>query len=174
MKKPLRRRPVVPAARGSAKAARISVIIEEPRWRDDKTVLPLIRRAMRLTVHRHASAKNFRVTILLSGDKRLRALNAAFRGQDKATNVLSFPAPPGGDPYLGDVAIAYGVVSREARAQKKNFAAHAAHLAVHGVLHLLGFDHEKANDANLMEQQETLLLAQLGIADPYTPGGKAA
>jgi probable rRNA maturation factor len=168
------RRPSVnkSAAPKPAKVPRISIIVDDSRWRADKAVLDLIRRAVRLTLL--GSAEVSPVTILLSNDKRLRELNAAFRGQDKPTNVLSFPGASGGEPYLGDVAIGYGVVSREARAQKKSLAAHAAHLAVHGVLHLLGFDHEKANEANRMEQQEIRLLARLGIADPYTAGGKAA
>ena len=120
-----------------------------------------------------------KLTVLLTDDARLRALNAAFRGKDKATNVLSFPAPPSEALYLGDVALAYGVTEREARAQSKSFAAHAAHLVVHGILHLTGYDHEKARDARAMETLETAILARLGIADPYAPRpytgpGKAA
>jgi probable rRNA maturation factor len=92
-------------------------------------------------------------------------LNTHFRGKNKPTNVLSFPSS---DPaYLGDIAIAYGVVAREAKAQKKRIKAHAAHLAVHGVLHLLGFDHEIETDAVVMEGLETRILATLGLADPY-------
>ena len=108
----------------------------------------------------------------------MRALNASFRGKDKVTNVLSFSAAD--DPSsLGDIAMAYGLVKREARAQGKNFADHAAHLAMHGTLHLLGWDHEKAKDARRMEAVETQLLAALGIADPYrarpyTGGRKAS
>ena len=108
----------------------------------------------------------------------MRALNASFRGKDKVTNVLSFSAAD--DPSsLGDIAMAYGLVKREARAQGKNFADHAAHLAMHGTLHLLGWDHEKAKDARRMEAVETQLLAGLGIADPYrarpyTGGRKAS
>jgi probable rRNA maturation factor len=109
------------------------------------------------------------LTILLSNDRKLRALNASFRKQDKPTNVLSFPSPGPADSYRGDVALAYGVVAREARAQKKKFSDHAAHLAIHGTLHLLGFDHEKASDAKDMETLETELLAALGITDPYAP-----
>ena len=170
MKKTARRRPSVPVPRDGARLPRISIIIEEPLWREHKAALRLIRRAARLALAQTPQ----HVAILLSGDERLRALNAAFGKADKATNVLSFPATPHGEPYLGDVAIAYGLVTREARAQHKSFAAHAAHLAIHGVLHLLGLDHEKANEARLMEQQEIDLLAQLGIADPYTTSGKAA
>ena len=171
MRTPSRRR-VLPAR----KPAGISVVIEEPRWREDAALLRLIRRASRLALHEKTGAA---LTILLTDDARLRALNAAFRGKDKATNVLSFPSPASDTLYLGDIALAYGVVEREARAQGKSFAAHAAHLVVHGVLHLTGHDHKKAKDARLMEALETGMLARLGIADPYAPRpctgpGKAA
>jgi probable rRNA maturation factor len=99
----------------------------------------------------------------------LRALNAGFRRLDRPTNVLSFPAAPGDPSFLGDIAMAYGVVKREARTQGKLFSAHAAHLAVHGTLHLLGYDHETPHDARTMESLEIRLLATLGIADPYAP-----
>ncbi len=117
------------------------------------------------------------VTILLADDARLKALNAQFRRRNKATNVLSFA---GEEPlYLGDIAIAYETTRSEARAQRKRLCAHAAHLVVHGILHLFGYDHEDAREATAMETLETKLLAELGLADPYTPrpltrGRKAA
>jgi len=107
------------------------------------------------------------LTILLTNDKQLRALNLSFRGKDEATNVLSFPAVANNTHYLGDVAIAYGVTAREAKAAGKRMADHAAHLAAHGVLHLLGFDHQTARQAKAMEGLEAAILAGLGIADPY-------
>jgi probable rRNA maturation factor len=88
-----------------------------------------------------------------------------FRGKDKPTNVLSFPAAEPG--YLGDVAIAYGVMAGQARAEGKKPADHATHLAVHGTLHLLGYDHVRDKDARIMEALEVEILARLGIADPY-------
>ena len=103
-------------------------------------------------------------TILLTSDKALRALNRAFRGKDKPTNVLSFPS---GGEYAGDIAIAHGVTACEAKAAGKRFADHAAHLAVHGVLHLAGHDHVRPKDAKVMEPLEVKILALLGIADPY-------
>lgn len=163
------------ASRSTAKAPAISLLIEESRWREDASILRLIRRAVRSTLTscspadplpRTGSGKS--VTILLSSNAKLRALNGSFRGKDKPTNVLSFASA--GDPgSLGDIAMAFGVVKSEARAQKKNIAEHAAHLAMHGVLHLLGYDHEKSNDARRMEALEIELLATLGIADPYRP-----
>ena len=103
-----------------------------------------------------------------------RALNRHYRGRDYATNVLSFPAelpeglPPGVRmPLLGDLVICAPVVAREAREQGKPVAAHYAHLTVHGVLHLLGWDHEDSREADAMEQLEREILAALGIHDPY-------
>jgi probable rRNA maturation factor len=107
------------------------------------------------------------LTILLTSDERLHALNKAFRGKDKATNVLSFPSGGGDDGYLGDIAIAFDVARKEARQSRKPFANHVTHLAVHGVLHLLGYDHETAREAKIMEPLEVSVLKALGIADPY-------
>lgn len=113
------------------------------------------------------------VAVALSGDEAVRALNLAYRGQDKATNVLSFPAPaglgvgPGSPRFLGDVMLAAGVVLREAEEQAVTPAHHLQHLVVHGLLHLLGFDHETNAEAERMESLETRILARLGIADPY-------
>ena len=107
------------------------------------------------------------VTILLADDLAVQELNARFRGKDAPTNVLSFPAPPSAAPHLGDVALAYGVCAREAEAQGKPLADHLQHLVVHGVLHLLGFDHESDDDAEEMEGLERTVLARLGVGDPY-------
>ena len=99
-----------------------------------------------------------------------RRLNRRYRGRDKPTNVLSFPAdlPPGVDlPLLGDLVICAPVVIREAGEQNKDVTAHWAHLTVHGVLHLLGHDHETSVEAGLMEAQERRVLAGLGFSDPY-------
>ena len=114
-------------------------------------------------------ARRGSLTILLTDDAQLAELNASFRRKPKPTNVLSFPASAAEPGYIGDIAMAYGVVRSEAEAQGKRFAAHAAHLAVHGVLHLLGHDHENATEAREMESLETALLSKLGIGDPYAP-----
>ena len=148
------------------KAPSISLVIDEPRWRDDAAIVPLMRKAIRRAMAAEAGAAS-EVTVLLTGDQRLRELNAYFRGKDKATNVLSFSPGRHDDSHLGDIALAFGVVSKEARAQRKTLSEHAAHLAIHGVLHLLGYDHEKANDAKRMEALEVAMLEHLGIANPY-------
>jgi len=109
------------------------------------------------------------VSLLFCNDARIRVLNAQFRGMDKPTNVLSFPGP---EPLetarvLGDIAIAYETVAREAEEQGKALSDHLCHMIVHGFLHLLGFDHETDEEAEAMEADETRVLHSLGIADPY-------
>jgi probable rRNA maturation factor len=110
------------------------------------------------------------LAIRIVGTKEGRALNRHYRGKDYATNVLSFPAelPEGVKlPLLGDIVLCAPVVAREAREQKKALGAHYAHLTVHGTLHLLGWDHEDAREADAMEQLEREILAEMGIEDPY-------
>jgi probable rRNA maturation factor len=113
------------------------------------------------------------LAIVLGDDALLRELNRTWRGQDKPTNVLSFPAgdaapaAPGAPVLLGDVVIAFETLASEAASQQKPLAAHLAHLVVHGVLHLLGFGHEEAAEAARMEALETRLLAGIGVPDPY-------
>ena len=105
------------------------------------------------------------LTILLTDDERLRELNARFRGKNVATNVLSFPAAQTGR-YLGDVAIAFGVAERETATAGVSLEAHTLHLAVHGVLHLLGYDHVRAHEACTMERLETAILSKFGAPNP--------
>jgi probable rRNA maturation factor len=121
----------------------------------------------RAALHNRESAE---LTIRLVGRAESRRLNRQFRGQDADTNVLSFPADlPGdlGSDLLGDVVICAARVAEEAREQGKPESAHWAHLTIHGVLHLLGYDHERAEDAGIMENLEITLLESLGIPDPY-------
>lgn len=107
------------------------------------------------------------VVVLLTDDEAVRDLNARFRDKDKPTNVLSFPAPESAAPHLGDVVLAYGVCAAEAEAQGKTLSDHLSHLVVHGVLHLLGRDHEDDAEAEEMEAEEREILAGIGVADPY-------
>ena len=122
------------------------------------------------------------VVVLLADDAAVQGLNARFRGQDKPTNVLSFPAPPDapflGAPLmgarpLGDVILAFGVCAGEAAEQGKPLAHHLQHLVAHGVLHLLGYDHLTEGEAEVMEALERRILAGLGAPDPYLDQGSA-
>ena len=107
------------------------------------------------------------VVVLLTDDAAVRDLNGRFRDKDRPTNVLSFPAPESAAPHLGDIVLAYGVCAAEAETQGKTLADHLSHLVVHGVLHLLGRDHEDDAEAEEMEAEERDVLARIGVADPY-------
>ena len=107
------------------------------------------------------------VVVLLTDDAAVQDLNQRFRGKDGPTNVLSFPAPETARPHLGDLVLASGVCIAEAAEQGKTVADHLSHLVVHGVLHLLGHDHEDDGEAEAMEARERVILATLGVADPY-------
>lgn len=114
------------------------------------------------------------VVVLLTDNAAVRDLNGRFRDKDKPTNVLSFPAPESAAPHLGDIVLAYGVCAEEAVAQKKTLADHLSHLVVHGVLHLLGRDHEDDAEAEEMEAEEREILAGIGVADPYAADAESA
>ena len=139
-------------------------------------MLPATERTVARAVRAAASGARYRksalVDVHLADDRMLRRLNRQHRGKDAPTNVLSFPlgaAIPGRARrvHLGDIVVALGTVRREARAQGKRPADHAAHMLVHGTLHLLGYDHSTRRDAAAMERLEKRILAGLGIADPY-------
>ncbi len=108
--------------------------------------------------------KRGELAIVLGDDAFVRQLNATYRSRDKPTNVLSFE---GEGDSLGDVVLAFQTVQKEARSQQKSFRDHSRHLLVHGVLHLLGYDHMKQNEADDMEKLETKILKKLGVANPY-------
>ena len=115
-----------------------------------------------------ALAKNADVTVRYVAGAEARRLNRRFRGKDCATNVLSFPyGGAQGGAVAGDIVVCAPVVAREAREQGKSIEAHHAHLLVHGLLHLQGYDHERERDARRMERREREVLAQLGFPDPY-------
>ena len=121
---------------------------------------------------RHPGLSDSEVSVKFTSDEEVRALNAQWRGKDKPTNVLSFPMAEESElpdaQLLGDVVLAYGVCAAEAADRQVPIETHAAHLVVHGTLHLLGYDHETSDrDAEEMEQVERQALASMGIDDPY-------
>lgn len=114
------------------------------------------------------------ISFLFCDDSRIHDLNRMYRGQNKPTNVLSFPAPPHNPAFLlGDIALAYETIAREAREQGKSLDQHSRHMIVHGFLHLLGYDHEEAKDADVMEALEIRILQKLGIENPYCQDGRS-
>jgi probable rRNA maturation factor len=120
---------------------------------------------------RRAGAAQAQISVLLVGPSRSRRLNAHYRHRDRPTNVLSFPATGEARRHgglLGDLVICPRVLAEEARAQGKSLASHWAHLVVHGVLHLVGFDHQRDADARRMQRREIRVLRQLGFANPYS------
>jgi probable rRNA maturation factor len=146
----------------------VEIVIEAPGWLAAlPRAVPLLRRAVAATLA--AEAAEGSVTVLLTDDAAIRRLNTGFRGKEKATNVLSFPAPPGAGT-LGDLALSLATVRREALAEGRGFAAHAVHLAIHGALHLLGHDHLLAGEARRMERAEARILHRLGYANPWKTG----
>ena len=158
----------------------IAISVEDPSWSKlAPEATRLLRRAARDALAKakadgwKGSRVGHEISFVLTDDKRMRALNRAYRGKDKPTNVLSFAAldadrPKAGMPWLlGDVILAAGVIAREAKAQRKKLDHHLSHLAVHGVLHLLGYDHEVDKEAEAMEALEVAALAGMGIANPY-------
>jgi probable rRNA maturation factor len=145
----------------------IDVRIEARAWRAALPGAAALARAAAKATLAAEGRENTSLAILFTDDARQQALNARFRGKDSATNVLSFPAPAAPDGQLGDIALALGVCAREAAEQGKTLADHVRHLTIHGVLHLLSYDHETEAEALVMEAKERAILASLGVADPY-------
>ena len=155
----------------------------DPEWDSSTDWLRLVRTAAETAITHSAfpqlidTDRPVELSVRLTGDEQVRALNAEWRGKDRPTNVLSFPlaeqeelAEASGDGpelMLGDIVLAHGVCSREAAEKDISMERHAAHLLVHGTLHLLGYDHQDDESAADMESRETKALALLGIADPY-------
>jgi probable rRNA maturation factor len=142
----------------------IEVSVESPLWGaiDGDTI---VRRAVAAAAPPDTADRE--VSVVLTDDDAIKTLNAQWRKKDEPTNVLSFPAPANGAGILGDIVIAYETTAREAAQEQKPLADHLSHLAVHGFLHLLGYDHESDADADVMEQLEREILARLGVPDPY-------
>jgi probable rRNA maturation factor len=162
----------------------LDIAIEADEEWDSSTGLDaLVRRAAEAAVAHSAfpqlssSERSIEISVRLTSDDEVRALNAEWRDKDKPTNVLSFPMidaelletelAGGPELMLGDIVLAHGVCTREAQEKSISVEQHAAHLIVHGTLHLLGYDHHDDGDASEMELRETRALAALGISDPY-------
>lgn len=144
----------------------IEVEIEDPAWTlAVADPAGAARRAAEAATGTVTGGVEDEIVILLTDDAALKDLNARFLAKDEPTNVLSFP--DASKERLGDVALAYGTCQAEARAQGKPLADHLAHLVVHGVLHLMGYDHQADEDAARMEAVERRLLAEMNIPDPY-------
>ena len=146
-------------------APSIDVQIQSPLWDAEPTAAQTVCAAVEAAAALVPATGE--VSVLLTDDASVRDLNRAWRALDKPTNVLSFPAAKAGGALLGDIAIAYETVAREAAADTKPFLHHLAHLAVHGFLHLLGYDHQTDSQVDAMEGLERAALARLDIADPY-------
>jgi probable rRNA maturation factor len=151
------------------------VLVVADCWQSEPDAEAVIQRAVAVAAEiADADTGEAEIAVMLTDDTGIRTLNSNWRGIDKPTNVLSFPAlqvSPGGPDdaprMLGDIAIAYETTRKEADDEQKPFEHHLSHLAVHGFLHLIGYDHEKDEDADAMETLEQEILAQLGIPDPY-------
>jgi len=161
------------------------IVIEDPRWEEAGLDALAEDAALKALEYLGFPVDGYEIAILACDDARIADLNAEFRDKPTPTNVLSWPSydlaadedgarphpPPPPDPMmgesLGDIAIAYDTCLREADAVGKDMADHVTHLIVHGVLHLLGYDHVRDRDATLMEGLETKILGKMGIADPY-------
>jgi probable rRNA maturation factor len=159
----------------------IAVIARDPLWRDAEPRFEDLARRAAEAVFRHDGARRgldgqVEASIVLADDALVRDFNRTYRRQDRPTNVLSFSngdrpegamGPCGGPCLLGDVILARETVLREARDQGKSVAEHMSHLVVHGLLHLLGFDHDETPRAERMEAVEVAILAKIGIGNPY-------
>ena len=149
----------------------IEVNVAAPAWRRVADLEDLAITCVRqsLAASGAALASKCEVSVTFCDDEAIRELNVEWRGKDQPTNVLSFPTPGALEhkPLLGDVIVAFETVSREAEEQGKLLRAHAAHMVAHGFLHLIGYDHETAAEAERMEALERKIAMALGFPDPY-------
>jgi probable rRNA maturation factor len=158
-------------ARGRKAAPMIDIIVASPLWRRKPRAATIVRKAIQAAA-KAGSTPRAELAIVLTDDSAIHVLNRDWRKVDAPTNVLSFPAKMaparrGAPRLLGDIVIAYETIAREATAAGKPFEHHLIHLAVHGFLHLLGYDHVTDRDAKKMERLEVAILARLGLSDPY-------
>jgi probable rRNA maturation factor len=155
------------------RSAVVTITIADAIWSQIPKLRSLARRVARHALAHGGRNSDVEIAIKFAGDAEVAALNRRWRNKSAATNVLSFPAAdspsrPKGEPRpLGDIILAAGVIAAEARAQGKTLEAHTMHLIVHGVLHLLGFDHQSERDAKRMETAEVEILVELGYGNPY-------
>ena len=151
----------------------VDILVEDAGWGTDADWRPAVEGwvAAAAAAADAEIAEGAELSLLLTGDAAIRVLNRDHRGFDKPTNVLSFPGADADEddpgPLLGDVVVAFETTAREATEAGRSLDDHVAHLLVHGLLHLFGFDHETDDEAEEMEALETEILAGLGIADPY-------
>jgi probable rRNA maturation factor len=146
----------------------VDIEIEDEAWtRAEPEAEALVWRAAQAVLDAHEDIEGQGIVILLADDDSVQVLNRDFRQKDHATNVLSFPSPPNPEGQIGDIVLAFGVCAREAAEQGKPLAHHLQHLVAHGVLHLLGYDHQDDAEAQAMEAFEREILAGLDIPDPY-------
>ena len=157
------------------------VLVVADCWQTEPEAEAVIHRAIEAAAElTDADVGEAELAVMLTDDTGIQTLNSNWRGIDKPTNVLSFPAlqpegdwKPGDAPrMLGDIAIAYETMRREADEEQKPFDHHLSHLAVHGFLHLIGYDHQTDDEAEAMEDLEREILARLGIPDPYADGAR--
>jgi probable rRNA maturation factor len=149
-------------------ALTIDVLVGSELWKDAGKLQTAVRRAVTRAAAT-LSTRGAELAIVLTDDSTIRALNRDWRDVDKSTNVLAFPTKNAAAGHLGDIVLAFETIAREARSERKPLAHHLAHLAVHGFLHLVGYDHEGPKDALEMERTERKILRQLAIPDPYRP-----
>ena len=150
----------------------VDLAIDNPSWTALGDLQSLAERAAEAALREagFAAKTGAELSCLFGDDASIRELNARWRGIDKPTNVLSFPATgPGSELLLGDVVLAFETVAREAAFENKAIRDHVVHLIVHGVLHLVGLDHEDDDEADAMEALEIRALHRLGLANPYEP-----
>jgi probable rRNA maturation factor len=163
-----------PARARRSRRPAIDILVQSPLWYAKPEAKTVLRRAIRKASS--VVATQGELAIVLADDSTVHALNRTWRNKDAPTNVLSFPVEGaaerhGTPPLLGDIVIAYETTAREARSQGKPFADHLIHLAVHGFLHLAGYDHADDDEAETMERLEGTILAELAVPNPYAAPG---
>ncbi len=164
---------VKPTRKRSQTGPAVDIVVNSPLWEAAPDAESVLHRAVAAAAAA-VSTTTGELAIVLTDDTSIRELNRDWRGKNEATNVLSFPIPAAnaGDGVamlLGDIVIAYETTAREASAENKPFGHHLAHLAVHGFLHLMGYDHETDQEADVMENLEAAILARLDVPNPYLP-----